>query len=164
MEMRTLTYRRPWLFRAVFVFVSLLAIADLVGMWSDIASRLHPNYGALSFFILWFGGVSLIFFCLSGPNDLYLDMEQRTYRHVKGWPFFPKTRTGPVSDFWGVYIGRTQSKSRYFRVGVTWWDGKGNITSERFSSKMQAERFAATLMSNLELKQVMPPRHLRPST
>ncbi len=163
MEPRTLTYRKPWLFRAVLVFYSLMAVTLIVAMWSNIASRPHPNYGPLPMGILLFGGGSLLFFWLSGPDDLSIDLEQRTYRHVKGWPFFPKTRTGPISDFWGVYVGRTQGKSRYFCVGVTWWGGKGSVTLKRFSSKMHAERFAASLMSDLELQQVMPPRNLRPS-
>ncbi len=162
MEPRTLTYRKPWLFRALLVFVGLANIADLVAMWSDIARRPHPDYSALPMVVLLFGGASLLFVWLSGPDDIYLDLGQRTYRHVKGWPFFAKTRIGTLRDFWGVYIGRTQGTSLCFCVGVTWWGGRGNVTLEQFDSKMYAERFAATLMSNLELKQVMPPRHLRP--
>lgn len=161
MEPRTLTYRKPWLFRAVFVLVSLLAIADFIGMWSDIASRPHPDYSALPIAVLLFGGASLIFFCLSGPNDLYLNMEQKTYRHVKGLPFSPKTRTGPVSDFWGIYMGRTRSNSNYC-VGVIWWGG-GDVILRSGLDRLEAERFAAILRAMLELKEVMPPRNLRPS-
>ena len=160
MEPRTLTYRKPWGGRVVFGFVNLLAIADSVGVWSEYSSRPYPDYAALLFLILYLCGGGLVFFWLSGPDDLYLNLDQKTYRHVKGWPFFPKTRTGSISDFWGVYVGRTQSS--YF-VGVTWWGGKGSVILGRFGNKASAESFAETLMSNLELKQVMPPRHLRPS-
>jgi hypothetical protein len=162
MEPRTLTYRKPWLFRAVFVFVSLVGATLIFAMWSDIASRPHPDYSVLPMGILLFGGESILFSWLSGPDDIDFDLEQKTYRHTKGPPFFAKTRTGPVSDFWGVYVGRTRGDSRYFCVGVTWWGGKGSVTLERFNNKASAERFAAMLMSNLELKQVMPPRNLRP--
>ena len=112
--------------------------------------------------ILLFGGIGLLFFYLSGPDDINFDLEQRTYRHTKGWPFFAKTRRGTMKDFWGVYVGRTRGDSRYFCVGVTWWGGKGNVTLERFSNKMHAERFAAVLRAMLGLKEVMPPRNLRP--
>ncbi len=159
MEPRTLTFRKPWLFRAVSVLVMLICYADVFGIWNDMAKHHSMNYGALLFFILWFGGGSVVFFWLSGPNDIYFDLQQRTYRYVKGWPFFPKTRTGSLSDFWGVYTGRKRSS---FCVGVTWWGG-GNVTLESFSDKMKAEQFAATLRAMLELKQIMPPRNLRPS-
>ena len=119
MEPRTLTYRRPWLFRAVFLFFSLVGLSLPFLAAADIASRHNPDYSPLPMAVLVFGGPGLVFFWLSGPDDLHFDLDERSYRHIKGWPFFAKTRTGPVSDFWGVYVGRTQDKSRYFCVGVT---------------------------------------------
>ena len=160
MEPRTLTYRKPWWGRALFLLVSLMGFINPFGIWLERGKYYTRDYGAFVLLVLWLWAGSIIFFWLSGPDDLYLDLEQKTYCHVKGWPFFPKTRTGPVSDFWGVYLGKTQTHG-FFLVGVMWWGG-GNVRLESFSDRMKAERFAASLMSNLELKQVMPPRHLRP--
>ena len=162
MEPRTLTYRKAWWGRAFFLLVSLIGFINPLGIWLEMGKYYTRDYGAFVLLVLYNWGVCVLFFWLSGPDDLYLDLEQRTYCHVKGWPLFPKTRTGPVLDFWGIYVGRTQGSSRYFCVGVTWWGSKGSVILKRFSSKMHADRFAASLMSNLELKQVMPPRNLRP--
>ena len=164
MDPRTLTYRKPWLFRGVFVFGSLIGFINPFGVWLEMGKYYTRDYSAFILLVLWNWGVCALFFWLSGPDDIEFDLEQKTYRHTKGWPWFAKTRTGTMKDFWGVYVGQTQGSSAYFCVGVTWWGGKGSVTLERFSSKMHADRFAATLMSNLELKQVMPPRNLRPRT
>ncbi len=161
MEPRTLTYRKPWLFRAVFIFAGLMAFSLPFLVASDMTVRRPIDYSALPMLTLLSWGGSLFFFYNSGPDDIAFNLEQRTYRHVKGWPF-AKSRSGSMKDFWGVYVGRTQGDNRYFCVGVTWWGGKGSVILERFSSKMHAERFAASLMSSLELKEVMPPRNLRP--
>lgn len=160
MEPRILTYRKSWWGHAIFLLATLIGFINPFGIWLEMGKYYTRDYGAFILVVLWNWGVCALFFWLSGPDDLAIDLDQQVYCHVKGWPFFPKTRTGPVSDFWGVYVGSIRYN---FYVGVTWWGGKGSVILERFSSKMHAERFAATLMSNLELKQVMPPRHLRPS-
>lgn len=157
-----MAFPKPRWMRAVFAVSSLIALGIPYVVWLVFLQGQVVNPGGCTFGLL-FACLSGLAFWFSGPDDVYFDKEQKTYHLVKGSPFSAKTRTGPISDFWGVYVGRTQGRSRYFCVGVTWWGGKGSITLERFSSKMQAERFAASLMSNLELKQVMPPRNLRPS-
>lgn len=164
MEPRTLTYRKPWLFRAASFLSSLAVFSFPLLAVPEMTAHKPPDYSALPILILVFWGGSLLSLHLSGPDDIAFDLEQKTYRYVKGWPFSPKTRTGIMKDFWGVYVGRRQGGNRYFWVGVTWWGGRDSVTLERFGNKEAAERFAESLMSNLELKQVMPPRNLRPST
>ena len=161
MEPRTLTYRRSWLVRAFLVLLILIFFAGLFMIGSGILSKPHPDYGALLPFVLIFVGPSLLLWRMSGPNDIYFYLEQKTYRYIKGWPLFAKTRTGPLSDLSGVYIRETRNQG-YVLVGLTWEDG-GSTTLEMFSNRVKAEQFVASLMSDLGLKQVMPPRNLRPS-
>ena len=162
MKPHEMAFLKPHWLRILFVVSSLIALGIPVLLWLVFLQGQAVNCSGCVFGLLFFLCLSALAFWFSGPDDVYFDLDQRTYRLVKGSPFSAQIRSGPVSDFWGVYVGRTQGKSAYFCVGVTWWGGKGNVTLERFSSKMQAERFAASLMSNLGLKLVMPPRNLRP--
>ena len=159
-----MAFPKPRWMRVLFVASSLIALGIPCIVWLVFLQGQVVNPGGCAFGLLFFVCLSGLAFWFSGPDDVYFDADRKTYHLVKGSPFSAKTRTGPLSDLWGVYVGRTQGKSRYFCVGVTWWDEGGSVTLERFSSKMQAERFAASLMSNLELRQVMPPRDLRPPT
>lgn len=158
-----MAFLKPRWMRVLFVASSLVALGIPCIVWMVFLQGQVVSRAGCVFGLLFFACLSGLAFRFSGPDDVYFDTERKTYHLVKGSPFSAKTCTGPLSDFWGVYVGQTQGKSAYFCVGVTWWGGKGNVTLERFSSKAQAERFAATLMSSLELKQVMPLRHLRPS-
>ena len=158
-----MAFPKPRWMRILFVASSLTALGIPYAVWLVFLQGQVVDPSGCVIGLLFFVCLSSLAFWLSGPDDIYFDTQRKTYRLIKGSPFAAKTRTGLLSDFWGVYVGRTQGDSRYFCVGVTWWGGKGSVTLERFGSKMHAERFAATLMSNLELKQVMPPRHLRPS-
>jgi membrane protease YdiL (CAAX protease family) len=164
-----LTYRKPWLIRFFPVLLILIFFAGLFMIAGSIVSKPHPNYGTLLPFVLIFGGPSLFLWRLSGPQDICFDLHEKTYRYVAGWPFFAKTRIGPISELQGVYIRETQSYG--FFVGVTVFSPKlnrrgrgGGVTLETFTNRTKAEQFAAQLMSDLELNQVMPPHHLRPLT
>jgi hypothetical protein len=157
-----MAFPKPRWMRVLFVFSSLAALGVPCIVWMVFLQGQVVNSGCCAFGLLFFVCLSGLSFWFSGPDDVCFDTERKTYYLVKGSPFSAKTRTGPLSDLWGVYVGRTQGRCRYFCVGVTWWGGKGSVTLERFNNKASAERFAAMLMSNLELKQVMPPRNLRP--
>lgn len=157
-----MAFPKPRWMRVLFVVSSLIGLSIPVLIWLVFLQGQAVNLGGCVFGLLFFFCLSALAFWFSGPDDVYFDLEQRTYRLVKGSPFSTQIRSGPLTDLWGVYVGQTQGRSRYFCVGVTLWGGKGSITLERFSTGVQAERFAAQLMSNLELKQAMPPRNLRP--
>ena len=164
MNPHEMAFLKPHWLRVLFVVSSLIALGIPVLLWLVFLQGQAVNLGGCMFGLLFFLCLSALAFWFSGPDDVYFDLDQRTYRLVKGSPFSTHIRSGLLTDFWGVYVGRTQGKSAYFCVGVTWWGGKDNVTLERFSSKMHTDRFAATLMSNLELKEVTPPRNLRPRT
>ncbi|MGI4790725.1 MAG: hypothetical protein ACRYFS_17990 [Janthinobacterium lividum] len=137
----------------------VLLTSGPVFMWQELAREHAVDYRFLPFYTLCTAALDALFFQWSGPSDIYFDREQKTYRHIKGWPFFAKTRNGPLSDLQGVYLRETQNHS-YFLVGLTWRSG-GSVTLELFSDRMKAEQLAATLMSNLNLERVMPPRNFR---
>ena len=161
MEPRTLTYRKPWLVRAFGVIMILVFTSAPVFVGLELRREHAVDYGFLTFYALCCAALDVIFLWWSGPNDIYFDRDQKTYRYVKGLPFFAKTRTGPLSDLWGVYIA--QKRGTFF-VGVIWWGGGSSITLEWFSDRMKAEQFAAIFRAMLGLKEVMPPRNLRPRT
>jgi len=48
--------------------------------------------------------ISFILLYLSGPDDIRLDGEQRTYERTVGWPWKPKTLFGSFGDVKGVCI------------------------------------------------------------
>ena len=159
-----MAFPKPRWLRVLFVVSSLIALGTPYVVWLIFLQGQAVNPGSCAFVQLFCVCLSGLAFWFSGPDDVYFDTERKTYYLVKGSPFAAKTRTGPLSDLWGVYVGRTRGKTRYFCVGVTWWGGGGSVTLGWFSSEVQAEQFAESLMSNLELKQVMPPRNLRPPT
>ncbi len=163
MEPRTLTYRRSWLVRIFGVIMMLLMTSGPVFIWLAVAQEHAVNsgfYGFLTFYALLCAALDVMFLRWTGPKDMYFDLDHKTYRYITGWPFFAKTRTGPLSDLGGVYVRETRNQG-YFLVGVVWQSGD-SVTLEMFSNRSKAEQLAASLMSDLELKQVMPPRHLRP--
>ena len=159
-----MAFPKPRWMRILFVASSLIALGIPYIVWLVFLQGQVVNPGGCVFGLLFFVCLSALAFWFSGPDDVYFDTKQKTYHLVKGSPFAAKTRTGPLSDLWGVYVGRTQRNRRYFCVGVTWWGGGDSVTLEWFPDIMKAERFAATLRAMLELKEVMPPRNLRPRT
>ena len=48
--------------------------------------------------------MSLILLYLSGPDDIRLDGNQRTYKRTVGWPWKPAMRFGSFSDVKGICI------------------------------------------------------------
>ncbi len=158
-----LAFRKPFEMRAVLGAFGLISVAT--PFWVGIEAWKQQDGNAcamLPFFAALCFGFGALFFSLAGPADLYLDMERRTYRLVRGWPFLARTRSGTWEDFWGVWVGRTSGSQTAYLVGVTWWGGGGSVTLGRFENKSSAERFAEEMMSKMDLKRVIPPRHLRP--
>ena len=88
---------------------------------------------------------------LSGPEDLYLDMDSHTYRLVSGWPLFPAIRSGSWDDMAGIYV-RSTSKGVFVRV--SWRYNKKHTTPlGRFGSEQSAKQFAQDIASKLDLPQ-----------
>ncbi len=53
--------------------------------------------------------LSALFIYLGGPADYRLDGQRRVYERTEGWPWRPKTRSGPLDDFKGVCVTPTNN-------------------------------------------------------
>ncbi len=94
-------------------------------------------------------------FCIyiGGPEELHLDLERHTYRLVRGWPFFPVTRSGTWEDMAGVSV-RSLGEGQ-INVGIKWRCGrKSVIPLGTFGKRQAANRFAQEMASTLGLPQV----------
>jgi len=95
---------------------------------------------------------------LSGPSELRLNLQDRTYCRVKGWPFLSSAQSGSLADMGGVYVSVTVSSS-----GSTWYSvgirGKqfGVLYLGRFEVKAAAEQFAKEIMTELSLPPALSP-------
>ncbi len=93
-------FRRPLALRLSFaVITGFLALVEFV---NALMSR--SNLPIL-FFTLITGFCLLAFFSYStGPNDIRLDGDQRTYERTVGWPWKPATQLGSFEDIKGVCV------------------------------------------------------------
>ncbi len=159
-----LEFRRPWLVRSFFVIFTFVTLGSLPALLPTLIKEHQANTGMLLYYLVICVPISILSLWFSGPDDISFDLEQKTYRWVKGYPFLARTRTGSFEDLWGVYLARTQGSERYFCVGINWRSGRNSITVNRFYNELLAEQFAEDLMTKLGLPKVMPPRNLRSQT
>ncbi len=119
------------------------------------------DWAAFVFLVIPCTFVGGLFLRGSGPDELRLDLVQRTYRRVSGWPLFPKARSGPWTDIQGIYVGSVAGASGSTRfVGVTGMRLGGRQDLGRFNAPPAAEHFADKLASDLGLPRIRPPRPL----
>jgi len=144
-------FRKPLLRRIGMVLTSIALLQALLMVANE-------GWGAvLLFTLLWFPfGIVLLW--ISGPDELRLNMAERTYQRVSGWPFRSKTRSGSWTDLWGVYIGYA-GRSTYI-VGLRGNRLGGRVDLGRFKVYAAAEQFAQELMSELSLARVPTPKPL----
>ena len=114
--------------------------------------------GLMAFYLLLCVPVAVLILMLSRPSELQLNLVERTYRRINGWPFFSSTQSGALADMGGVYVSVTVSDngSRRYSVGIR---GKrfGVMYLGRFEAKAAAEQFAQELMSELSLPPALSP-------
>jgi hypothetical protein len=103
----------------------------------------------------------------SGPNDIFINLDRRTYRLVHGWPHGPKTQEGPLEDLAGIFVWCRYMNTDY-RVGIAW---KNEWRSGRrrfvmlggFNRSGAADRLAEETAATLGLPLVKPPAPLKSS-
>lgn len=120
------------------------------------------DWGAVLLLLLICLPFAALMLSLSVADELRLNMAERTYQRVSGWPFGFKNRSGPWTDLWGVYIG-SGGRSTYF-VGIRGMRLGPRMDLGRFGMYAAAEQFAQELMSELSLPQVpTPPPLVQPT-
>lgn len=96
----------------------------------------------------------------SGPDDLFLDQNRRTYRLVRGGAFRPAVQEGTWEDMAGIYVWRrpmSEVDSEYL-VYLTWKrDGTDRHYLGSSKGADQAERLAEEITALLGLPRVEPP-------
>lgn len=153
------TFRKPALLRASQALFGLFMLGAPLIIVSDIAqspgSMSTEGWWMFVPFVLMCVGFGDAVLRLSGPEELFLDLTARTCRRVSGWPLFPKERSGPWEDMWGVYVGVVKYS---YIVGVNGsyvFGGRADLG--RFGYRASAEAFAQKLTAQLGLPRVTPP-------
>ncbi len=92
----------------------------------------------------------------SGPEDLYLNLSQYTYRLVSGWPLFSVNKSGKWDDIMGIYVHSFDENT--VEVGISWRHDKKHRTAlGRFGCRHSASQFAEDIASKLGLPQIVLP-------
>lgn len=169
---RKTAFRVPWGAR---LFMAMLAIFFITGWPLMYAGDIlnpgshHPLVtaetwslrGLLEMICI---AVSLPLLYLSGPNEFFLDLDRRTYRHVYGWQFRPQVREGTFEEMAGVYVWCRQRNSQYI-VGIRWKRPRSHSpVLGTFAGSSQASRYAEEIAIALGVPLVEPPPQCRNST
>ena len=136
-----------------------MAVGGPVVHWYRLTEASGPPISKIAFIGLWaifaglFFATGILLVRLSGPEDLYLDLDHHTYRLISGWPLFPTTRSGDWSDIAGIYTKSAGTSGTI--VGVSWrFSEKQKTPLGRFERKGSAEQFAQEMSFKLELPQI----------
>lgn len=103
-------------------------------------------------------------FCASGPSELVVNLDRRTYRYVYGWLFHTQEIRGNVDeDMAGIYVRCVQINVRY-DVGIVWKHKPGWHLLEGFNRSGRADRFAEETAALMRLPIVSPHSTLKSSS
>jgi len=169
---RKTAFRASW---GVRLFLALLAafiitgypllyaagIFDVRGHRPHFTAETWTLFGLLEI-ICVATGLPLLY--VSGPSNLFLDLDRRTYRRVHGWPFRPRVQEGPWEDMAGIFVWYMPGSSLY-HVGITWKRSRRDFQHlEMFANSGEADRHAEQIAAALGLPLVEPPPSRRSST
>ena len=103
-------------------------------------------------------------FWLAGPNDFFIDLDRRSYRHTCGWAFHRKEITGMLDDdSAGVFVRCVSMNSRY-DVGLVWKRERQWKRLVMCSRSGRADRCAEETAAALGLLLIAPPPYLKSSS
>ena len=148
-----------WFVTAPLLFVVIATESPGKGMSEDAS---WPLFG-LAEFICFALGIAIYY--ASGPNDLFVNLDSRTYRVIYGWPHNPKVQTGPMDDIAGVFALCLRMNEDY-RVGIVWkrdWSpGQPRYRPMGwFTRSGRADNFAKEQATALDLPVIEPPSSLK---
>lgn len=156
---------RPWEQR---VYLGLMGLMCLIVPLMIADSNLQPHHHAQPGF--WHGWVIftgiclagvLLFWWTSGPRELAVDGERRTYRRSEGWPPFRRVSAGPLSDLAGVWAEAAARPGGYL-VYVGWRAGPRRLLVEQFRSGDGANLYADELADVLGVPRLKVDRFSKP--
>ena len=144
-----------WVIVAPFIFFVFVGSGSSSAKTSDEFWPLFWLYESMAIAI----GTAIYY--ASGPNDLFVNLDSRTYRLIHGWPHSPKVQTGVMDDIAGVFIWCRYINGDY-RVGIVWkndWKPgrQWYVILGGFNRSGRADRFAEEIMAKLNMPLVNPP-------
>lgn len=150
-------FRRRRAARAFAAVMGLfLAVGGSIILWPMMLIARDWVSDAVFMLLCIMGSIPL--FWRSGPQELRLDLGERTYCLINGPPFFAKSHSGTWKDIAGV--GVWAAHQGYF-VSIVWSRGnrRGPILGQ-FRHQSDAARFAKEVSSALGLPRVSLSRFL----
>jgi len=169
---RKTAFRKPWgirLFMAMFALLIITGYPLLYAVGAFDVRGHRPIFTTETWTL--FGIVEIIgiatglpLLYVSGPNEFFLDVERRTYRHVYGWPFRPQVREGSWEEMAGIYVWCRRMNEQYI-VGIAWKRPQSHSpVLGAFSRPRQADWWAEGVAATLDLPLVEPPPPCKQST
>ncbi len=101
-----------------------------------------------------------MFFNMAGPEELHLNLGNRTYRRGSGSLLFPTVTSGSWQDMYGVFVrrvGPVNSSRTVYRVGIRWLGNSEETDIGRYERSSSAEWVANDLQEDLDLPRVAAP-------
>lgn len=114
-----LCWRGASLRKPLLVRVPMTCLSIACALAPQISTNLLPKSAfswlvLISFlYCLVFLGLASLFWLAAGPQEVSIDLQERTYQATVGWPLFPRLRTGLLDD-----LGE---------IEVTTWRGRSSI-------------------------------------
>ena len=125
----------------------------IISLWvggSLVAFGLHCSWSnPASEFIFSLAAISL--WLQAGPDDLGVDLRQRTYQYRRGLLYLAPTLTGTLSDISTVGVQRTNSDLRHLLVLIWNVPGRRPTHLGEFRTLEQAREQRALLLDRLAL-------------
>lgn len=99
-EGKVMVFRKPpSLRRPLLVIAGIMTVVEIVNLVMSRHNSLVFSFNLVTGFCLL---AFLVY--LSGPSDIRLDGDQRTYERITGWPWKPATQFGSFDDIKGVCV------------------------------------------------------------
>ena len=157
--------RTPLAMRMAFTMLGLLCTVGAPLLYGAEALNPGPHQKAMpvwawlafAFFMSMSAALGGLMFYAACPNDVLINLEGRTYRHIYGWPHKRKVEVGALDEMTGVYVTCVQVDWCY-GVGIAWKsERKSSLTLGQFMRSGRADRFAEEMAAVLGLPLVEPP-------
>lgn len=123
---KTMLFRKPPTARRLETLLSVAVAVQLV-LGPLVGAVLTGKAYLAALSVLGAGWLLYFLYYVSGPADIRLDGERRTYERTTGWPWKPVTRTGSFADIRGVCV--SPQNNVIILMTKPRWTSKGVIVS-----------------------------------
>ena len=96
-------------------------------------------------------GLALGLVYLSGPSEVIIDVNKRTYTFRSGWPLTPKIKHGSLEDILALKISKNTESGLYMLI-LRWKAKQGGLVIGQFWSKSRVEAAAVQVLKSLDIQ------------